>query len=134
MKKTTFTLIVIVVAAFLTATVLGFQNGTSTESNEVPEPPEFARDTAIDYILSAHEELIALSVPTSWEMQNLTPGILGASKFRYTSDGWNVTVSYPIVLEPTYTIEVDYAVEPGFQWNGTVSHNWNVSETNYTIK
>jgi hypothetical protein len=134
MNKVTVALIIVVVAVLLTATALGLQNGTAPETQEVvPEPPEFARDTSITYILQAHEELGALSVPSSWEMENLTPGLLGASNLQYTGDGWTVTVSYPVVLEPTYTVEVEYTGEVGFQWTGTVSQDWNVAETNFTV-
>jgi hypothetical protein len=109
MKKITVAFVVMVVAALLTATALGLQNGTTPESQETAqEPSEFARDTSIDYILQAHEELGALHVPFSWKMQNLTPGLLGASNLQYTGDGGTVTVSYLAVLEPTYTIAVDY--------------------------
>jgi hypothetical protein len=133
-NKITVVLVIIVVAVFSTATALGLQNGTTPEPQEyVPEPPEFARDTAIDYILQTHEELGVLPVPSSWETQNLTPGLLGASNLQYTGDGWTVTVSYPVVLEPTYTVEVDYTGEVSFQWIGTLSQEGNVVETNFTV-
>jgi len=132
-KKITLPLVAIVIAALLTATALGLQNGTTPEPQEsAPEPPEFARDTAIEYIVQTHEELGALPVPSSWETQNLTPGLFGASNLQYTADGWNITVSYPVVLEPTYTVDVDYTGEFSFQWTGTVSQDWNVTETNFT--
>jgi hypothetical protein len=134
MNKITVALVFVVVAAFLTATAFGLQNGTVPESQkDAPEPPEFTRDTTIDYILQAHEELAALQVPLSWEMQNLTPGLLGASNLQYTRDGWTVTVRYPVVLEPTYTIDVDYTGEVSFQWSGTVSQDGNISETNFAV-
>jgi hypothetical protein len=135
MKKITVALVIIVLAALLTATALGLQNGATPENQEsVPEHPEFARDTAIDYIIYAHAELGTLSVPDSWETENLTPGLLGASNLQYTSSGWTVTVSYPVVLEPTYTVNVEYTGEAGFQWAGTVSQNWNVTETGFTVQ
>lgn len=134
MKKITVAFVVIVVASLLTATALGLQNRTPPEPQEsAPEPTEFARNTAIDYILQTHEELGALPVPSSWETQNLTPGLFGASNLQYTADGWNITVSYPVVLEPTYTVDVDYTGEVSFQWTGTVSQNWTVAETNFTV-
>jgi len=134
MNKLTVALVVIVVAALSTATAFGLQNGTTPEPQEsVPEPPEFARDTAIDYILQTHQEIGTLPVPSSWETQNLTPGLLGASNLQYTNGGWTVTVSYPVVLEPTYTVDVDYTSEVSFQWSGTVSQNWTIAETNFTV-
>jgi hypothetical protein len=134
MSKITVVFVVIVVAALSTATALGLQNGTTPEPQEsMPEPPEFARDTAIDYILQTREEVGTLHVPSSWEMQNLTPGLLGASNLQYTGDRWTVTVSYPVVLEPKYTVEVEYTGEYSFQWAGTVSQDRNVAETNFTV-
>jgi len=134
MNKLTIVLVIIIVAAFSTATVLGLQNGTPPEPQEnVPEPPEFARDTTITYILQTHEEVGTISVPSTWETNNLTPGLLGASNLQYTSDGWTVTVRYSVVLEPTYTIEVEYTGETGFQWVGIVSQDWNVIETNFAV-
>jgi hypothetical protein len=135
MKKITVVLIIVVVAAFLTATALGLQNGAAPENQEsATEHPEFARDTAINYILKAHEELGALSVPDSWEMENLTLIILGASNLQYTNDGWTVNVSYPVVLEPTYTVDIEYTIEVSFQWAGTVSQNGNVVEIEFTVQ
>ena len=123
-----------VVVAFLVATALGLQNSTIPESqNNVPEPPESARNAAITYILQAHTGLDVLQVPFSWEMQNLTPGLLGASNLQYAGNGWNVTVSYPVVLEPTYTVTVEYAGTVSFQWAGTVTNNGNVTETTFTM-
>jgi hypothetical protein len=134
MNKITVALVVVVVAAFLTAAAFGLQNGTAPEmQKDVPEPPEVARNTAIDYLMQAHEELAALQVPSSWEMQNLTPGLLGASNLQYTRDGWTATVRYPVVLEPTYTIDIDYTGEVSFQWIGTVNQDGNISETNFAV-
>ena len=134
MNKLTIMFEVLVVAALSTATVLGLQNGTTPENQvTIPEPPESARDTAITYILQAHEELGAAQVTTSWKMENLTPGLLGASNLQYTADGWTVTVSYPVVLEPIYTVDVDYSGEVCVQWTGTVSQTWAVAETNFTV-
>jgi hypothetical protein len=123
MNKLTIVFAFIVTAAISTATVLGFQNGTTSENQEaVPEPPEFARDTAITYILQAHQELGATQVPSSWEMENLIQGLLSASNLQYTADGWTVTVSYSVVLEPIYTVAVKYIGEVCFQWTGMKSN------------
>jgi hypothetical protein len=135
MKKITIIFVVIVSTALLTATVLGLKNGTEPENQEsIPEPPESARDTAISYILQAHEEFGAPQVPDSWTMQNLTPELLGASNLQYTAAGWIVTVSYPVVLEPTYIVDVEYTGEISFQWAGTVSQTWAVTETNFVFQ
>ena len=134
MNKIGLVSLVIVISCFLTATALGLQNGTVPESqNETPEPPEVARDKAVEYVLQAHEELVSIQAPSEWEMRNLSPGLLGASNIQYTSGGWNVTVSYPVVLSPTYTVEVNYTGDLSFKWAGTVDQNWTVAETDFAL-
>ena len=50
MKKSTILFTVLVVAAFLVATVLGLQNPNIPENqNESPETPDSAKDTTIWY-------------------------------------------------------------------------------------
>lgn len=135
MNKITAIFVFIIVGALLTATVLGLKNGIDSESPEsVPEPPESARDKAIYYILQEHKELGVLQVPASWTMENLTPGLLGASNLQYAAAGWTVTVSYPVVLEPIYTVDVEYTGGVCFQWTGTVSQTWAVAETNFVVQ
>ena len=135
MNKMTAIFVVIIVGALLTTTVLGLKNGIDPESPEsVPEPPESARDKAIYYILQEHKELGVLQVPASWTMENLTPGLLGASNLQYTADGWTVTISYAVVLEPTYSVDVEYTGEVCFQWAGTVSQTWAVAETYFLVQ
>jgi hypothetical protein len=134
MKKMTLLSVIIVVACFLTATALGMQNGAVPESPEhTPETPEQARDTAINYILQAHEELVPVQFPAEWAMENLTPGILGASNLQFTSGSWTVKVIYAVVLEPTYSVEVEHTGETNFQWSGTVSQNGTVVETGFKV-
>jgi hypothetical protein len=134
MGKLTIVLAFIAVATLSTVVVLGVNNGTSSENQgTVPEPPEFARDTVITYIMQAHEELGVAQVPASWEMENLTPRLLGASNLQYTADNWTATVSYPVVLEPTFTVVVEYMGEVRLHWTGAVSQAGIVTETNYAL-
>lgn len=98
-----------------------------------PEPPEFARDTAIDYILQTYEELGGLQVPSSWETRDLTPGLVGASNLQYIGDGWTVNVSYPVVLKPRYTVEIEYVGDTSFTWKGTVDQSGSVDEQEYAV-
>jgi len=98
-------------------------------------PPEFGRDTAIRFVLVKHGELKGLAAPSSWEEKDLTPaGLVGAAKFQYTADGWTVNVSWPVVWRPTYTVEIDFAGDGGFQWEGTVDQAGAVTETRFKLK
>jgi len=83
--------------------------------------PESARDAAIQYIVENYPGLADLAVPSEWTFTDLTPeGMLGASTYRYTGLGWNVTVRFMVVLEPVYTVTVEHSGDDGFTWEGTV--------------
>ena len=61
---------------------------------------EDARGLAIAYLL----EKYALEAPGDWVKNDQTPeGLLGATKFLYTSDSWVVSISAPVVA-PQYMI------------------------------
>ncbi|MCW4034376.1 MAG: hypothetical protein NWF03_03335 [Candidatus Bathyarchaeota archaeon] len=130
MKKISWITLIIVIVGFSTASVLGYQNARAAAN--IPLSPESARDLTVNYILQNHQELSALTVPETWDFQNLTPELLGGSTLQYTADGWNVTFSYPVVLEPTFTVEVCYSGEPSFEWVGTVTNDGSVTETDFT--
>ena len=129
--KFSMVLALIVAGAFPAASILAMQGG---RENFVPEGPEFARDTAIDYILKDHDELKGLLAPSSWAAQNLTPeGLVGSNKMRYTSGDWTVTTTNMVVRVPTYTVEIEYTGDIGFQWKGIVDQDGNVVETTFTL-
>ncbi len=99
------------------------------------QPPEFGRDIAIRFAIVTHEELEGLVAPSEWETKDLTPeGLVGASKLQYTTDGWTVIVSYPVVWKPNYTVEIDFDGEGGFHWKGTVDQAGTVIETEFELK
>ncbi len=95
---------------------------------------EDARDLAIDHAFRSHPELSGVPAATSWETIDLTPqGLVGASKWQYTSEGWTVTVSYPVVQHPIYTVEIWYRGEVNFSWSGSVDQAGDVVELEYLV-
>jgi len=94
--------------------------------------PEDARNLAIEKALRSHQELSNVQAATSWETQDLTE-LLGASKLLYTGEGWTIKVSYAVVLNPDYTVEIQYEGEPSFSWSGTVDKAGNVVELEYLM-
>ena len=99
---------------------------------EVPEGPVFGRDIALRYLLESHAELTKLGNPsmirTPWHEESLTPeGWVGANTVQYTKGEWTVTVSNSVVLEPVYSVEIEFAGSPNFVWKGTVDQDGNVS-------
>lgn len=126
--KLSTVLALVIVVALPSASLYAWQMGRI-------QPPEFGRETAITYAIITHEELESLVLPSEWETKDLTPeGLLGASKLQYTTDGWTVIVSYPVVWKPTYTVEIDFEGEGGFHWKGTVDQVGTVIETEFELK
>ena len=106
----------------------------SRETNPVPEGSEFGRDAAIDYILLYHRELRGLGTPSIWQERNLTPeGLVGSNVVEFTGVGWTVKVSNAVVLEPVYTVEIEFVGDVDFQWRGTVDQDGNVIELEFTV-
>ncbi len=129
-KKKLILALVLIAIVIPIASIYALQ---SERTNKItPEPPEFAQDaldTAINYILMTHEGLGDLQVPSSWETRTLTPeGFCGSSTLQFTGDGWTANITYPIVLKPTFTIEIEHTGEVYFLWKGTVDQDGNVVE------
>jgi hypothetical protein len=91
--------------------------------------PERAVELAVEYALLNFRELDGVSAPEGWEVEDLTPeGLVGASKRKFTGDGWAVEASWAVVWKPVYTVEINHGGEDGFHWKGTVDQDGNVVE------
>jgi hypothetical protein len=115
-------------------------NGTVDQSSTVTElstsltptqteilGPEQARDIAVEYVEANYPEL-ADEEHGGWEMESLTPeGLLGFSRLQYTSEGWTVEVSFPVVWKPIYSVDITVDTEPVFEWTGSVEQDGSVS-------
>ncbi len=118
--------------------------------NETPTPTPMtqpqvqARDDAMLYIRTHHIETAQFITSLLWEGGRIDTGLLGSEKYIYTNlksiiGGWSVTIQYPIVLNPIYTINVTYTspvsqITPEqaiIAWQGTWQ-NGNINETSYT--
>jgi len=62
----------------------------------------------------------------SWSGGRVETGLLGSEKYVYESNGWTVTISYPVVADPVYSVAVEYSVPAGVisipyavAWEGT---------------
>jgi type II secretory pathway pseudopilin PulG len=101
---------------------------------------EQARDDAMEYIKTSHSETAQFMNDLVWTGGRTTPeGIMGAETYTYTSLGWNVTITYPVVLNPLYTITADYSATAAnsgasipyrVTWKGTWDKG-TVTETSY---
>jgi hypothetical protein len=122
-----------------------WQNGTITETtylsnvNEALAPQEQARDDVMIYIRTHHVETAQFMTSLTWTGGRINTGLLGAEKYVYNSNGWTVSIQYPVVLNPIYTINATYIspvseITPEqaiFAWQGTWQKG-SINETSFT--
>lgn len=98
-----------------------------------PSTQEQVRDEAMNYTVANHAETTPYMQNLSWTGGDVTPsGIVGSSTYTYLSIGWNVTIQYPVVPDPIYTVTADYNSSGiSITWKGTWQ-NSTITETSYT--
>jgi hypothetical protein len=121
-------------------------SATPQASPTASPSPEFTiqeqiRDSVISYIRTQHSQTAPYMQNFMWTGGMMSPGMMvGASTYSYQSNGWNVTMQYPITLNPMYTITVNYTspvseVFPAqnmIMWSGTWQ-NSTITETGYSF-
>jgi len=128
MKKS---LVIAFMAVLIIPAVFVFAKRLDGQS-KAPEGSVFGRDVALQYILENYTELSDLVNPstirTPWHVENLTPkNWVGSNTVQFKKGDWTVKVSNAVVLEPVYTVEVEYTGSNAFFWKGTVDQAGNVS-------
>lgn len=92
--------------------------------------PEQAVELTVQHLVLNYRQLDGATIPNRWATEDLTPqGLLGSSKTRYTAEDWTITITWPVVWKPTYTLEINHGGPDGFNWKGTVDQNQNINET-----
>ncbi len=132
-------------AALTFLTVLAVVGGVSWAliSSNVPlelSIQEQIRNDVMAYIKANHSETTQFMDNLVWTGGRTTPdGILGAETYTYTSQGWNVTIHYAVVANPTYEVTADYSATSAngnasipyrVTWQGTWE-NATITETSY---
>ncbi|MFA5365036.1 MAG: hypothetical protein WC325_07660 [Candidatus Bathyarchaeia archaeon] len=75
MTKIGVAVLLIVIVAFLAATVIGYQNGLNSNTQDTTtEQSEQPQNGFVQYTLAEHQELDNLTVHPSWMETNLSPG------------------------------------------------------------
>jgi len=86
--------------------------------------PDIAKDAAVLFVMENVAEFQGLDEPKEWTENYLTPeGLLGFTSYQYISGSWEVNVSGPVVLEPTFSIEIKYSGEETSEWSGSIEPN-----------
>jgi hypothetical protein len=99
-----------------------------TQEQIIPEQYlelEEVRETVLDYV----EEHYQIEFPGNWISTVTTPeNLVGASTIQYISGYWTVTISYPVVQYPEYSVSIQNT-STGFNWSGTVTSSGEVTES-----
>jgi cell division protein FtsB len=109
------------------------QNGTAELTVQ-----EKIRDSVMDYIKFNHPETAQFMSSLVWTGGRTTPATLvGAETYIYTSSGWKLTISYPVVPNPLYNVTADYSapftgIPYRVIWNGSCQ-NWQIKENSYVF-
>jgi hypothetical protein len=135
-----------------TPTISGNPNPTSMPaptssinpiSTPSPSPNELitqekVRDAVMIYIKSNHTETAQFMKDLVWNGGKVTPpNTVGAETYMYFSQGWNVTIQYPLVPNAVYKIIADYSatgisIPYRIIWQGTWQ-NQVIKETSYVF-
>jgi len=112
------------------------QHGTTRNEGEKGDAlhlsPEQVRDAVMSYIRVHHPETAALMQGIRWTGGDITPeGVVGGKTYQYIGDGWNVTISWPIIPKTTHEATAEYVSPAGdlrVFWRGTVDETGTVRE------
>ncbi len=116
----------------------------TSSANPTPTPtPELTTQEKIlnsimHYIEVNHPETTQFMKNLVWTGGRVTPqNIVGAETFMYYSQGWNVTINYPVIPNAIYNIVVDYSttsigIPYRIIWQGTWQ-NEAINEKSYVF-
>ena len=102
---------------------------------------EQIRDSVLSYIKTQHSQTAPYMQDFMWTGGMMPTGMMvGSSTYSYLSNGWNVTMQYPITLNPRYTITANYTspiseIYPPrnmIMWSGTWQKG-TITETSYSF-
>ena len=127
--------IVVIAAAYIGYT--GVLNPSEASPTPTPSPEsdtqETVRDAALTYIADNHADIASLTTDLTWTGGRQETGLLGSETYIYTAGNWNITITNPVVLDPTYTISAVYtdtANQVTIEWAGTYQSG-TITETSF---
>lgn len=95
---------------------------------------ERTREAVMNYIKTIHVETAPYMLNLMWTGGRIAQGmIVGTETYEYISQGWNVTMQYPIYPNPTYTISVSYISPTSQITSEKINVNWQGTWQNGTI-
>ena len=130
--------LIIGIAVVVLIVIVGSVGWICINSNQPKSTPEITiqeqvRDAAISYIQANHTQAAQLMTNLNWTGGRQDTGLLGAETYIYNSTNWTVTIKYPVVQNPIYTINATYSSgNAAVAWQGTY-RNGTITETSYTF-
>ncbi len=122
----------------ITPTPTDSSNPTPTPSPSDLTTQEKIRYSIMDFIKSNHPESAQFIKNLVWTGGRVTPpNIVGAETYIYYSQGWNVTINYPVVPNAIYNIVADYSAPSiGIPYRIIWKGNWQnevINEISYVF-
>lgn len=124
MRKIFIAAIVIVLIAVITGGILGYSY-LQGQNQPAPSNPaqttneiENIRDQAMTYLAANHTQTMPLMPTGHWSGGRVDTGLLGAENYLFTTSEWDVSINYPVVLNPVYSITCNYT-SANLTWIGT---------------
>jgi hypothetical protein len=121
-----------------TPTPTGLASPTPTPSPLELTMQEKIRDSVMNFMKSNHTETAQFIGNLVWTGGRVTPqNLVGSETYMYYSQGWNVTISYPVVPNAIYNIAADHStpyigIPYRIIWKGTWQ-NEVIVETSYVF-
>jgi hypothetical protein len=133
-------IIVIIIVAFVYFGTNYFGNNPSATPTPTPTSTatpsattvETVRDSVLYFISTNHTETNPYIIDhMTWSGGRQETGLVGSETYSYTGGDWNVTIQYPVVPNPVYTVNATYTSPTthlviswqGTYENGTVTEN-----------
>jgi hypothetical protein len=116
-------LIIVIAGGYLAWSHLSSQSqNQNQDSNNTEATPsvEQIRDQAMTYIAANHTQTLPLMQAFHWSGGRQDTDLLGSETYQYTGGNWTIKLQYPVVLNPVYTITVNFSADDCiFDWTGT---------------
>jgi hypothetical protein len=140
-------LVIVCAAVFLCFTSIGWALLGSPSENDPEDQlngdefltPEQIRDEVMCFIEANHPETAQFMCELVWTGGKEETGLLGAEVYNFESQGWKVTISYPVIVNPVYDVTANYSVPDGaisipyaVIWEGTWQ-NGTVTEASFVF-
>jgi hypothetical protein len=143
-------LISLVVMLTIFGSVAGVCWVLATIQQSIDQPPnqmpklmiqENIRDATMTYIATNHQETAVFTGALNWTGGRQGTNLLGSETYTYQSDGWTVTIHYPVIANPISDISVNYAAQStsdemsipyALAWQG-IWENSSITETSYSF-